>query len=1404
MLNSQISDSFSDGNFSHEPHWTGDIGNFIINDSLQLQLYDNQANKSDLFTAFHNTQQTTTWELLCSLNFEPSASNRLSIILMADQPDFKSGFNGYFLRLGSSGSDDAIELRKQQGNTSTLVAAGFSGTIASHPSLRIQIVRDSLANWTISADTSGGFNFVTEGSGTDNTFSQGNFFGFSCQYTLSNAQHFFVDDVKIFPSKPDTVPPKIINVQSKQEKTLELEFDELLLQSDAENLLHYSISPSVTIQNANLHLPSRNKVLLNLAEPLIDKSEYILNIGSVTDLHSNQASPQDWTFTYYKPQAPSYLDLLITELMADYSPAEELPEAEFIEIYNRSQKVINLQDLYFCDPSDTVKLSNFILLPGAYLILCAEEDVNDFKPFGSVIGLPKLPTLNNNEDLLSILDSNRQIIHQVDYKKSWYRDVYKQNGGWTLEMINPNMACRADSSNWIASLDWKGGTPGHQNSIWSPSLLQLMKITPQSHLHLLLSFNNNINEQNVSSSSFTIDNGNLPVLNAQVDPEDYSVVILKLDTPGMKHSISYHLKPANSLTDCLGNAISDTSGMTFTFYHQKSPEPLDVVISEIMSKPSPPVGLPIAQYLEIYNRADKAINLENIFLRDNTANIRLPKYILPPKSQVILTATENQLLLSGYGPSIPITNFPYLSQNGETLTLTDNSGTPLFSIPFESGWHQPNYKGDGGYALELINPHQICLPPSENWTSSTSLLGGTPGKPNAVHANTEDLTPPLPTFAAAFAADSLWVTFSEPLNPSSVNPGQFQITNDSIYFSGFYFTDLSYQHLILSTNNHFFKEEESYTLLANNSILDCAGNRVDSANSYLTFLFQPIDTPQPYDVIFSEIMPNPSLPSGGNAGLPEQEYVELYNSSNKNINLRGLKIGDQSQEVNLPLYILEAGQFVILHNGIDESFQYWGPALAVENLFSLGNTTDYLFLKTGKGNIIDAIHYNQHWYRDNQKATGGWSLELINPLSPCNKSENWRASIDLQGGTPGEINSVWNPHPDKVAPVLIRAFPVSPTLIRLFFNEAIDVQLATFSINYSIESLTINKVEAESSETVLLHLASPLQPERKYTITVNPPFADCVGNSIGEENRTFVQLPRQIAPQSIVINEILFNPETGGADYIEIYNLSDTVINIKDLLFGNLNENNEPGQLIRIQHDYLFFPGTYLAFTPNPIDVGDRYHCQSLTYPHCDYSPYRLLEQALPSLPDKEGTIFIKTIYPQDTGFIDFVRYSEDMHNPLLVDKNGVSLERIDPYHKSSSSENWHSAATTAGYGTPTYQNSQYLGKDSSSLFDPFFITKQIFSPDGDGFEDFLRIQYKLKDPGYLCNIRIFDSRGREVSRLAGNQILDREGFFIWDGLTHNHTIADVGIYLIWIELFNKDGEVLYFKKTCVLAQKQY
>jgi flagellar hook assembly protein FlgD len=158
------------------------------------------------------------------------------------------------------------------------------------------------------------------------------------------------------------------------------------------------------------------------------------------------------------------------------------------------------------------------------------------------------------------------------------------------------------------------------------------------------------------------------------------------------------------------------------------------------------------------------------------------------------------------------------------------------------------------------------------------------------------------------------------------------------------------------------------------------------------------------------------------------------------------------------------------------------------------------------------------------------------------------------------------------------------------------------------------------------------------------------------------------------------------------------------------------------------------------------------------------------------------------------------MHFTLIDEKSGVSLERISPDVSTGNPGNWHSAASTEGYATPGYKNSQAMEVQQSKQ--PFSIYPLVFTPDDDGHNDITTFNYLVNKPGNMASIVIYDVEGRQVRMLANNVLLATEGFFSWDGTDNRREKVRTGRYIIYFTLFDMQGKKQAFKETVIVGTR--
>jgi hypothetical protein len=544
-----------------------------------------------------------------------------------------------------------------------------------------------------------------------------------------------------------------------------------------------------------------------------------------------------------------------------------------------------------------------------------------------------------------------------------------------------------------------------------------------------------------------------------------------------------------------------------------------------------------------------------------------------------------------------------------------------------------------------------------------------------------------------------------------------------------------------------------------------------------------------FDVVITEIMSDPT-PA---VGLPAYEYIELRNRTTTIINLQNWKISDGSSTANINIaYNLKPDSSVtICGTTAGPFFAALGPTIAVTNFPSLDNDGELIFLRNNTGKNIHAIQYNANWHANPIKKDGGWSLEMKDISKPCVGATNWTSSIDIKGGTPSLTNSVnTNNIADEILQVE-KAIALNATDVLVYFSTPIDSTIAANIANYTLNGSTITQAipQAPLFKTVLLK-ASTLTVGQIYTLTINN-VTNC-NNSVINNNTVKTGLTSLAAANDLIINEILFDPKTSGYDFVELYNKSNKLINIKELFIANRSGTTIANQKLVSVDDAILFPNEYLVITEDKLGLQQLYIVEN---------PAAISEIAtLPTFSDDAGTCVI--LNSQGT-IIDELSYVDDWHFPLLSNKKGVSLERISFSAITQDANNWFSAAfdntNSLSGGTPTYKNSQFkniVGDQAITL------QAKVFSPDGDGIEDICIIQYNLTEPGMLCNVYIHDATGRQIKHLVKSALLAQQGQLIWNGTGEQNQKLALGQYIIVTEITDLKGKKKQYKNVIALARR--
>lgn len=158
------------------------------------------------------------------------------------------------------------------------------------------------------------------------------------------------------------------------------------------------------------------------------------------------------------------------------------------------------------------------------------------------------------------------------------------------------------------------------------------------------------------------------------------------------------------------------------------------------------------------------------------------------------------------------------------------------------------------------------------------------------------------------------------------------------------------------------------------------------------------------EIVIHEIMYNPI------SGLDDDEYIEIYNASESEIDLSGWRFTDGVDWTFPPETMIQTGAYLVITPNRDRMLSRYkdlDPALVLGNYQgSLSNFSERIALaqpvinlegQTGWA-LVDEVYYQDGGRWGNWSNGDGSSLELIDPLSDNSKASNWADSDETEKG----------------------------------------------------------------------------------------------------------------------------------------------------------------------------------------------------------------------------------------------------------------------------------------------------------------------------------------------------------------------------------------------------------------------
>ncbi len=454
------------------------------------------------------------------------------------------------------------------------------------------------------------------------------------------------------------------------------------------------------------------------------------------------------------------------------------------------------------------------------------------------------------------------------------------------------------------------------------------------------------------------------------------------------------------------------------------------------------------------------------------------------------------------------------------------------------------------------------------------------------------------------------------------------------------------------------------------------------SSALITMLFISNSNSQ---IILSEIMFDPAGSEYYN------EFIEIYNiSPTDTIDLSGWQISD-SVDVDFIIFYemgskLKPQQYaIILDPGYFENSSQYENLIPPETLIltiddgafgsqGLSNSTaEPIILIASDGDTVAKYRYSL----DNQPGYSDEKQNFWGDDSP----ENWSNS-KLLNGTPGFENSVRQFDYDIKLDLLgfpTEANPGQPiTLIASATNigikNASDIQITFFEDINSDSLLTVDEQigpshlipdSLKNNETHQIHIAIDLLPSGPHFFYAKAYFSLDQDNS---NNFALSLVKIGYRTKQIIINEIMYRPPGGVAEWLELYNPTAESINLQFWKFSDANIDKR----INISENVLFVPEKcYLIISED-----------STIYQAFPAIPCNVIipGQGFPALNNNGDNIYL---YDPIGIIIDQVNYEVSWGSEA-----GISLERKRDDLESNNPSNWALSQNVNG-GTPGTNNSR-------------------------------------------------------------------------------------------------------------------
>lgn len=701
--------------------------------------YDNsQAGTDYLFHAYPvvlNFDDTLIWQFKIRHSYLPSSANRWTFYIAAGNPSACMPCNETALAVGVNlnSSDDGLNLYHINANGIKRLTKGtfnWEKSIGTGIGI-VKIIRlpnGTYQLWAANA-ADGLWQFCEEVK--SNIIPASCYFGISYTYSSAQDRKLWVDD---------------ISISSKPIASDRFRVDTFYFLSSRQLWVHFTapIDPSSINASSVNFSPSMAGIRIESGCQYISVTFPEGSYDSISgQLHLIRLQSQggliinDTILPISRVETRAF-DIVFSELMVDPTPTQGLPPFEYIECYNRSNHDIAMSKWVLSNGSSKITLPDIFLPRGSYLLITSKEAHGLFNHLNHVIY--ELPSgfLNNEKGTLWLSNEKGEIISYVQYQSDYNTDKIKREGGWSLEIIDPDNPC-GGSGNWAASRSLSGGTPGYTNSVAgkNPDRKRpfLSQIALPDDSTCILFFSELLHPYSLLPENYTLQSIGHPVQTSFFQNNGRAIELKFNET--LQKDVYYHLAVASDVTDCVAQPVTDTlPAITLP----ELPDSGEIVINEILFETDDT----LTEFVELYNATEKFLDAGSLYLiRLDTISGEvisgvqpLPRgLIMGPGSYLAITNDADKLLKYYHSP-FPGNIFSWgkiftLPDLGARLELQRGDGRVIDQAVYSSAMHFPLLQRTRGVSIERVNPRTSGLR-ADNWHSAAASAGyATPGAKNS-------------------------------------------------------------------------------------------------------------------------------------------------------------------------------------------------------------------------------------------------------------------------------------------------------------------------------------------------------------------------------------------------------------------------------------------------------------------------------------------------------------------------------------------------------------------------------------------------------------------------------------------------------------------------------------------------